>query len=51
MGMEGNVITIQDIFLFRQDDITADGRVIGDLHPTGLRPRFPEQAEVPSVST
>ncbi len=39
-GMEGNVITMQDIFLFHQDDITSDGRVVGDLRPTGLRPHF-----------
>ncbi len=39
-GMEGNVITMQDIFIFHQDDITSDGRVIGDLRPTGLRPHF-----------
>jgi pilus assembly protein CpaF len=42
-GMEGSVITLQDIFVFRQDSITSDGQVIGELHPTGLRPHFTDR--------
>ena len=42
-GMEGNVITLQDIFLFKQEGIDADGHVKGDLRPTGLRPHFVER--------
>jgi pilus assembly protein CpaF len=42
-GLEGNIITMQDIFLFHQDGISEDGRVIGELRPTGLRPQFSDR--------
>ncbi|HXH22378.1 MAG TPA: CpaF family protein [Dehalococcoidia bacterium] len=42
-GMEGNIITLQDIFVFQQEGITPDGRVIGELKPTGLRPHFTDR--------
>ncbi len=43
-GMEGDIITMSDIFEFEQTGIEA-GRVIGRLRPTGLRPKFIEQLE------
>jgi pilus assembly protein CpaF len=39
VGMEGDVITMQDIFTFEQTGVDEDGRVIGRLRPTGIRPR------------
>src|SRR5205814_479478 len=45
-GMEGALITLQDIFLFKQSGIGPDGRVIGELKPTGLRPRFAERLKL-----
>jgi pilus assembly protein CpaF len=39
VGMEGDVITMQDIFMFEQKGIDEDGRVMGHLRPTGIRPR------------
>jgi pilus assembly protein CpaF len=38
--MEGDVITLQPLFEFKLDHFTEDGRVIGELAPTGLRPSF-----------
>ena len=38
-GMEGDVITMSELFTFEQTGI-EDGRVIGRLRPTGLRPKF-----------
>jgi pilus assembly protein CpaF len=38
-GMEGDVITLSDIFVFEQTGVEA-GKVIGRLRPTGIRPRF-----------
>ena len=38
--MESDVITLQDIFEFKVDKVTADRVVIGGLRPTGLRPSF-----------
>jgi pilus assembly protein CpaF len=43
-GMEGDVIVTQDVFSFEQTGI-ADGKVLGRLKPTGIRPRFVEQFE------
>jgi pilus assembly protein CpaF len=39
VGMEGDVITMQDIFTFEQTGVDAEGRVIGRLRATGIRPR------------
>ena len=43
LGMEGNVITTQDIFTFEQTGIDADGRVCGHFQATGVRPQFAEK--------
>ena len=43
-GMEGEVVTMQEIFRFRQTGISAEGQVIGKFEATGIRPRFIEQA-------
>ena len=42
-GMEGEVITMQEIFRFRQTGVSADGQVLGKFEATGIRPRFVEQ--------
>ncbi len=44
-GMEGQIITLQDIFRFEQTGISKDGRVQGVLRATGLRPKFSERLE------
>jgi pilus assembly protein CpaF len=38
--MESDVITLQDIFEFKVDQVTTDRTVVGSLRPTGLRPSF-----------
>ncbi len=43
-GMEGDVITMTDLFVFEQTGF-EDGKVIGRLRPTGLRPKFMEAIE------
>jgi pilus assembly protein CpaF len=42
-GMEGDVITMQDIFTYRQTGVSADGSVVGRFQATGIRPRFLDQ--------
>jgi pilus assembly protein CpaF len=44
-GMEGDTIVMTDIFRFEQTQITLDGRVIGELKPTGIRPMFVDRLE------
>ena len=43
-GMEGDVITMTDIFVFEQTGFEG-GRIIGRLRPTGLRPKFMDKIE------
>jgi pilus assembly protein CpaF len=47
-GMEGDVITMTDIFIFEQTGL-EDGRVIGRLRPTGLRPKFMDKFEASGI--
>ncbi len=47
-GMEGDVITMTDIFLFEQSGY-EDGKVIGRLRPTGLRPKFIDKIEAAGI--
>ena len=42
-GMEGEVITMQEIFRFRQTGVSTDGIVQGKFEATGIRPRFLDQ--------
>jgi pilus assembly protein CpaF len=39
VGMEGDVITMQDIFKYEQTGVDEDGKVLGRLRPTGIRPK------------
>jgi pilus assembly protein CpaF len=47
-GMEGNIITMSEIFAFEQTGV-EDGRVIGRLRPTGLRPKFIKQIQAAGI--
>ena len=42
-GMEGDIITMQDIFLFEKTGVAEDGRVTGRFRATGIRPRAYER--------
>jgi len=42
-GMEGETITMQEIFLYERTGVDAQGQVIGRFRPTGIRPRFAER--------
>jgi pilus assembly protein CpaF len=47
-GMEGDVITMTDIFVYEQTGYEG-GKVIGRLRPTGLRPKFMDQIEAAGI--
>ena len=44
-GMEGEVVTMQEIFAFRQTGMGPDGQVRGYFHATGVRPKFVERLQ------
>jgi len=48
-GMEGEVVTMQDIFLFRKRGIRENGEVIGEFVATGVRPKFAEKLLVTGI--
>jgi pilus assembly protein CpaF len=48
-GMEGEVVTMQDIFMFRKRGIRENGEVIGEFVPTGVRPKFAEKLLVTGI--
>jgi pilus assembly protein CpaF len=47
-GMEGDVITMTDIFVFEQSGV-ENGQVVGRLRPTGLRPKFMDKIEATGI--
>ena len=47
-GMEGDIITMTDIFVFEQHGY-ENNKVIGRLRPTGLRPKFMEKIEISGI--
>jgi pilus assembly protein CpaF len=48
-GMEGNVVTMQDIFVFQKHGISENGEVIGRFVATGVRPKFAERLLVTGI--
>jgi len=49
MGMEGEVITLQDIFIFKQKGKDEKGKIAGDFVPTGIKPKFMEKFEMSGI--
>jgi len=43
VGMEGDIITMQDIFVYEREGIGPDDKVLGHFRATGIRPRFAER--------
>jgi pilus assembly protein CpaF len=46
LGMEGETIVLQDIYLFKETGFTNDGKIEGKYISTGIRPKFTEQLEL-----
>jgi pilus assembly protein CpaF len=49
-GMEGDVITMQDIFTYEQTGVGPDGAVLGHFRATGIRPRFVDRLRVHGIT-
>jgi pilus assembly protein CpaF len=43
VGMEGDIITMQDIFIYERQGMDPEGRVLGRFRATGIRPRFADR--------
>jgi pilus assembly protein CpaF len=44
-GMEGETVVLTDIFKYEQTGVTPDGKIIGQLKPSGIRPLFTPRLE------
>jgi pilus assembly protein CpaF len=49
-GMEGEMITLQDIFIFEQTGRDGEGKVVGAYKPTGIRPKFLEKLSANGIN-
>ncbi len=49
VGMEGDTIVLQDVFKFEQLGMDEAGRIIGQLRPTGLRPKVSDRIEAAGI--
>ncbi|SHI18961.1 pilus assembly protein CpaF [Sporobacter termitidis DSM 10068] len=43
VGMEGDIVTIQDIFVFKPNGVDSEGKISGQFVPTGIRPKVTEK--------
>jgi pilus assembly protein CpaF len=48
-GMEGDIITMQEIFLYKRRGKDANGRILGDFLPTGIRPKHADELAAAGV--
>jgi pilus assembly protein CpaF len=48
-GMEGEIVTMQEIFTFRRQGVDEEGNVLGEIAPTGIRPQFIEKLKLAGV--
>ena len=46
VGMEGDIITMTDLFLFRQTGLDQNRKIVGEFRATGLRPSFSERLDL-----
>jgi len=46
VGMEQDIITLQDIFLFEKTGTAESGRILGRFCATGIRPKFYERLKI-----
>jgi pilus assembly protein CpaF len=49
LGMEGDLVTTQDIFVFERIGLTSEGKVRGRFKPTGVRPKFSERLKAAGI--
>jgi pilus assembly protein CpaF len=49
-GMEGDVIQMQEIFVYKRTGILPGGKVQGEFRATGVRPRFMDELEAQGIS-
>ena len=49
-GMEDDVVSMQDVFLFEKQGVSPDGRILGNFTATGIRPKFAEKLQASGIN-
>ena len=49
-GMEEDIVSMQDVFVFEKKGVSADGRVMGAFTATGIRPKFAERLKASGIN-
>ena len=49
-GMEEDIVSMQDVFVFEKHGVSPDGRVVGAFTATGIRPKFAERLKASGIS-
>jgi pilus assembly protein CpaF len=49
-GMEGEIVTMQEIFAFHQTGVAEDGAITGHFRATGVRPKFMQRLRAHGIS-
>ena len=49
-GMEEDVVSMQDVFVFEKQGVSPDGRVLGSFTATGIRPKFAERLKASGIN-
>ena len=49
-GMEDDVVSMQDVFVFEKQGVSADGRTLGTFTATGIRPKFAEKLAASGIN-
>jgi pilus assembly protein CpaF len=48
-GMEGEIVTTQEVFRFKRRGVTPEGKIIGQFEATGVRPQFTDRLRVSGI--
>ncbi|MBE0598424.1 MAG: CpaF family protein [Desulfuromonadales bacterium] len=49
VGMEGDMVTLQEIFVYEKKGLDENGKVLGRFHATGIRPKFADRLELAGI--
>jgi pilus assembly protein CpaF len=49
-GMEDDVVSMQDVFVFEKQGVSPDGRTLGTFTATGIRPKFAERLQASGIT-
>ena len=49
VGMEQDVVAMQEIFFFKKTGVDENGKVLGHYSATGIRPKFADQLELTGI--